>query len=1398
MKNISLVVCLIIFSIVGKAQLVIGSFEKESDLENITTTDGASIRRSSDFPALGGYSLQTSFAKNGGSVILHNLGSANFFRDVADQDAFTNTLLLFFWATSPSDVTVLIRDSTGKSSGKQFVLKAGANHLQISLADVANVDLGHVQSIEITTNREATFYVDYIALDTYQPVLAARGRWDVPYSAAVETNHIPWATPLAAGTIRSYSISPVFDGRGIIELGERLDLDYKVASLGRRSSENRWGFGDFYHRRNPSGYDVANPNSLAFNYIADDLLYSAEFDVIIWPGLFKWEDYPVQIREAILTRVKNGTGLLLIYPKSDNLSDSGLWAVSPLRNASLAVSKKMVKAEQEGDNSKSIWPLLDVTKWSVVKPHFITRGIALEAFPAGHIGVVPMRGQKDQVLLQTAQGNPVLATGTYGKGRVVAMSYAERGLIPSIDDPWQKDKELAYWEYMWSMVARATVWAARKEPVAYITNVAQTTGGLTVQFHAITARASLTMQIVDDFNRVKQDTTLVLSPGQQNINIGLNSMISGGKYIANLQLKGDKGVYDWYSLAFATRQAATITAVAIQKAEIPVGENVTATVTLKTANQLSGILQARLFDNYGRLADSATYPVQLKGEKKLSVQFKSANVLSHLGKMDFVLMVDGREADHKVKELFFLQPRKWDDYDVTMYHFGPNPLPGTWDAIDQQLKKIQVTTLAAYTVENSKHANYKVQAQTRINGVESPDKGPDLDYYNAMKKKYLETGDKKLLVRKYGLNDSVYLKSVKEDLKKKVAVWKKFSPSAYYVYEEPSITRYDDALDLDFSNTTLTAMRKWLTGQYGSLQALNQQWGTSFTSWAAVVPDDSKEAKKRGNTSSWADHRSFMEKTWAAQFKYVQDALNEFDPGGLVQLSGTQAAGAHNGYDYSQIDKYVGQMNPYDIGNQLEYHRNFNPAVKISGQGGYGALGKGVLFDFYKHAFVNETAGAYIFWQQSVLNPDLQICASGNYLKEALYEMKEKGIGRLISNFQPDNENKIAIHYSYPSIHAAWIADGEIKMGNEQTSKTLEQFRSNLDGWVKVLHDAGVGFDFMAYSSIENNDLVTKGYKILVLPMSIALSDKEVKQIQEFVQQGGTVVADALPGVMDGHTRYRNVQALAEVFGIKAQGFSREDLITPSFDVRLTPLDGKANSKENNRPILLSHRFGKGKAFLLNYFLNKYPGEKLTKTNASSLSKIRQVLTEAGVTSGVEITTTSRSLASGITKYAFAENGGSGKLLGLLPDENLADTVVTLNLTESYHLYNVRNSTYLGEGKNFKLSLSPGVPMLFGMLKGTVNGLNAVGPTAVRRGDKVVIQINCTGDKLLQLQSVAAIAIYDPKGELMEVYSGNCSINASHGEFSFSTAFNDEVGDWTIKVKEVMTGVGKEIKVTVQ
>lgn len=87
------------------------------------------------------------------------------------------------------------------------------------------------------------------------------------------------------------------------------------------------------------------------------------------------------------------------------------------------------------------------------------------------------------------------------------------------------------------------------------------------------------------------------------------------------------------------------------------------------------------------------------------------------------------------------------------------------------------------------------------------------------------------------------------------------------------MTCYEDDLDLCFSTHCMTAMRKWLKEEYGTLAALNNQWSASFRNWDDVTPDDTYEAQARGNYSSWADHRTFMEKTYAECVEFALDEL---------------------------------------------------------------------------------------------------------------------------------------------------------------------------------------------------------------------------------------------------------------------------------------------------------------------------------------------------------------------------------------------------------------------------------------------------------------------------------------------------------------------------------------------
>ncbi len=317
MKHIFLLLCAVFLPLKSFSQTIIASFENQEELQNTHYTSGVDISLSTDFPALGAYSCKAVFPENGGTFYLNNIQKSSQ-RNIENSNLNLNeALLCFIWTNEIAQISLILEDSSNQTFTKQYALEQGANHVQLCLSEADQLDLKQLKSIGIRTGEKHVFYFDYVALDQYQPVLAKLGRWDVEYTTDIKSPHYSWGSDLVTGPIKSYSISPVFDGRGIIELAERLDLKVSVTTIGRSDGAEKYGYGDFYMRRSPGYTGDSTTFNLAHQYITDDLLYSPEFDVIIWPGMHKWDSYPQAIRDAIFKRVKSGTGLVLLFPISD-------------------------------------------------------------------------------------------------------------------------------------------------------------------------------------------------------------------------------------------------------------------------------------------------------------------------------------------------------------------------------------------------------------------------------------------------------------------------------------------------------------------------------------------------------------------------------------------------------------------------------------------------------------------------------------------------------------------------------------------------------------------------------------------------------------------------------------------------------------------------------------------------------------------------------------------------------------------------------------------------------------------------------------------------------------------------------------------------------------------------
>ncbi|MFN7929430.1 MAG: alpha-amylase family protein [Blastocatellia bacterium] len=1338
---------------------VFASFEDLAEIAAVKASPGVQFAASNRFPAWGGKSLEVNIPASGGSL--------EFTQPPADWSK-QEALLLFVWSAQPAEIKLSLRDNTGTHFLQTFALRTGVNHLQVRLARVPGVDWRSVQALRLETAHGGRFYFDYFALDRFHPVLAERGRWDIDYSLAVETPHVRWARPFAGTRIKAWALAEVMDGRGVVELAERLEMDLRATSIGRDEGLNKWGFGDFYEHRSLGSEFWADAYALAHTYIADDLLNGPAYDVILWPGIHPWESYPQQVRDEIRRRVEGGAGLILFAPLSKLMDGGGLWDLSPLRPSASNTAPER-------------------SAWTRNTEHYITHGVPLDALPTERMRV-PRFEATGEVLLTTAQGAPVLAVRKVGRGRVVAFGYDQRGMLPDIEGVFETGLHYPYHEYLWSLVARAVVWASQREPQATLQAIARTNDGLTVTLANTPSDAILQATIRSDFNEIIEEVTIPAN--SPRLTLPFTKPLPGGKHFAELRLRQGKRIHDWATFAFTTAPPITIRDVRLNTDRVQVGEAVTARIQLNAP--ATATLTARLYDNYDRLIDEHR---STTNEAETTVRLNTIGVLTHLAHVEVEVSIAGLRADRRIVEVFVLQPRVWDDFDIVMYLFAPPPLPGLWPTIDAQLRELHVSTLSSAKLDHSKHANYNIQAKARVSGQESPD-GALRNYYLAMKKKYAETHDKRVLVREYCLNDPAYRERLREELKKLTAPWLPFSPLSYYVLEEPSLTCYEDDLDLCFSTHCMTAMRAWLKGEYGTLAALNQQWSTSFTNWDDVLPDDTYEAQARGNYASWADHRTFMEKSYADCFAFLLSELRKLDPQGIILNSGTQVSGAHNGADYSRLNQYTTHLNAYEGGNQLDFHRAFNPNVKISGGAGYGVRGKDVLYNFYSNLFKGSNGGAYVFWQFSTIDPDLTLSQSGKDMREGFRELRGEGIGKLVGLAAPDN-NGIAIHYSYPSLHGAWIVDGKIEpeVVYGPSSATMRRFNANRDGWVKALRDAGLQFDFLGYGDVEKGSLITKGYKTFLLPMSVALSDKEIAAIRAFVQQGGTVIADGLPGVMDQHCTFRSHPALADLFGVVPVRANREAMIAMQGEPALQLRGGHSLLQATAPLTLIENKLGSGRAYLLNFFLDRYPEDKAEGRQLPTLARLQRVFAAAGIAPNVKLESLASQHLTDCDSYLFRQ--GTTQLLGLIPNkEKPGDEKIRAVFPQPGALYDVRAHRYLGTGTTIETEIEPAVPKLFAQVATRITGLTTQAPPAAQRGEEVNINFRVTG--INSLRSVAKVVITDAAGRVVSYYGGNQDIVKSVGTVRFRPALNDPTGTWRIAITEVISGEMARAEIQIQ
>ena len=1192
------------------------------------------------------------------------------------------------------------------------------------------------------------------------------GRLDMVYSLDANLPHTPWAKPYARGPVKAWILSPIVPTGDTISLLKRFDLDYDIVSCDMSWEMNTWGLGDAYGKR--SNKD-AKGRALELGYATEDLTSNKHYDVMILPTVIGWNSYPEKMRQAIAKRVRDGAGLVLISPqdcKEQPADTIVLPELSPLLGAT------PVEYHWYGDWDK-LASRKDPAPWKVVagqEKHPIVSGVCWESMPMGTaVALHDFKKVADgATLLVEAGGTPVLATRQVGAGRVVAINwYAGRhssGLTPEEDAA--KCPSWDYWEQFYNLLGRATLWAAGKEPEGHVTIGEVRDGKAPVDVDLVTAisKAQLRLIVKDGRGRVVSDRTTPAALGAGKTTVPLTvGPLPGGTNHLEVIVSSARGSVAWAARQVTVPKLAEIAEVSVTPDAVANGQELSGVVKL-TGKLPVGNLKIELRDPFGRVLAARDEPAKLDGDASVPFRFKVENVVSLVLFVRATLTQDQATLGEKDSVDCVVTPSepRFADYEVIPWGFTARR--DLWGAKADAYRQFHATGNSQASPQTTR-AGFVVKGHaeppTHTLGIYWFD--PGRERLVNLWKEFKDKGDKSTLTREVCLSDPATLKAAEDAVRAKVKAQKKYNPGIYYIGDESSVSAYSMEVELDFCPKALDDFRGWLKARYGTIEKLNVQWQTPYKDFAEIIPFTILEVEKdAAKAVGWSEHRTFMEERYEDVLKLIRKVGKEEDPNAEFELTGTQSATSFDGIDWARHTRHVKRFVPYNINFAYDQLRCFNPGVKMSALTGYGSRGSGVKLSLWSQA-MHGLLSANIFWEWSLVNPDFSLSANARDIGETFAELRGKGIGRLIGTAHWV-KSPVAIYYSQPSIHAARVQKREAICHEARNA------------WCQVTRDLGLQFDMLSYFQVEEGTWLQDPPKVLVLPAALAVSPAEAKNLVQYVENGGTLVADMPPGLCDDRCDFRQDKLLAKLFG-----------------------DGKTPGVRE---------VGKGKAILLEKDFRDYVKQRAAKRGAEVRAQAGTVFADAGAQGAIPVRVGGRMLDQAETVVL---QNGSWKMLGILKEnvtgirrtsedgveyfeplkegQTVPSERISAALGGKFHVYNVRTGQYLGRSDTITDDLDSAETKLYALLPYQVKGMSLKTDGKFAPGALLRVQASLvTESGAAMAQHVFNVRAFDRDGKELHYYARNLVTDSGRADLAFPVELNPK-GPFRIVVTDVLTGI---------
>lgn len=592
---------------------------------------------------------------------------------------------------------------------------------------------------------------------------------------------------------------------------------------------------------------------------------------------------------------------------------------------------------------------------------------------------------------------------------------------------------------------------------------------------------------------------------------------------------------------------------------------------------------------------------------------------------------------------------------------------------------------------------------------------------------------------------------------------------------------------------------KYLQEVYGSLEALNRSWGSDFKAWDNVGLSkegdiEEENSLKSKNYPRWFDRQAFKSWNYVKYCEKYREAYRTLDP---QAKTGFEGAGRFaKGDDLDLIVRSLDFWAPYP-GLADEVIRSIAPRGFIrSNWMGYKKDADTLLRKYWRMVTLGMDSVWWWRWDcigkfHGWLAPDLRPFPAVKEILEDTRMMRD-GLGDLLLQSEMQDDG-IAILYSYPSTFAHKLDEGASYGGYEEAHQAT----------IKALRNLGLSFRYVTDRMLKLGEFDPSKTKMLILPRAEAIGDKEAEFIRSFVEGGGTVVADLRPGLYDDHCKPREKGVLDDLFGISRETRAPAQVTTSlegalGFKVMVDPgvrLDrASASQKLGETPLLLSRKFGKGTALLLNCDMNTF-----AQLSTALFSKKDAAIDETGAL---------REAFAGVAPQISLEDhegkhpadiqvtrwrNGAMEIIALFRETGSREDV-TVVLPETKYIYDLRSRKSLGQQERFSTTILPSRASFFVLSPNPAPEPQVnINTATAARGTVVKTSLSVPGSEGLHALRVRVKS----GGSELDGFSWILVVGQDARDFDIPIAFNDPVGMYEIQATDLFSNQTITAQITV-